>query len=80
MSQISTLNRFRPGRNGACEALLWKFVSFNIDGEEKPPAIWIAACSIDEAFAYVREFYPDFRIRVIKLIRIIQMISGSPLN
>lgn len=80
MSQITTFNRFRPGRTGACEAPLWEFVSFNIEETEKPPAIWVAACSIDEALAYVRESYPDFRIRVIKLVRLIQMVSGSPLD
>lgn len=71
-------NKFRPGGSGACEASLWEFASFTTGNEEASAPIWVAACSLDEALAFVRNGYPDFRVSGIKLIRLIEMVSGSP--
>jgi hypothetical protein len=71
-------NKFRPGANGACEASLWEFSSFTTEEEQTSGPLWVAACTLDEALSYVRSSYPDFRVSGIKLIRLIEMVSGSP--
>ena len=70
---------FRVGRSGACEAILWKFVSWpNREGESEK--LFVASHRLREAINYMVRFHPEFRIFQVQGGKIIEMISGSPLN
>jgi hypothetical protein len=77
-----TSTRFRPGATGACEAQLWKFIC--------PPGIladdnasqvhWVAAESLEAALRYVRYRYDDFIVAEVRLVGVIPLLSGAPLD
>jgi hypothetical protein len=71
--------RFRPGRGGACEATLFRFVE-PLREESQRAEKAVAATTIDEAFRYMRRQYPDFRISEIRTCGLIEMLSGSPID
>ena len=70
---------FRPGNGGACEAALYEFTGVAPKGQE-PPVEHVAACTLEEAMAYLRKYSPDFEIKRVELLYLIAMVSGSPLN
>ena len=77
-----TNTRFRPGATGACEAQLWSFT--------RPPGIladdnvlkvhWVAAESLDDALRYMRRRFDDFTISEARLVGVIPLLSGYPLD
>jgi hypothetical protein len=76
-----TNTRFRPGATGACEAQLWSFTG--------PPVIladdasrvhWVAAESLEAALRYMRQRFDDFTISEARLVGVIPLLSGSPLD
>ncbi len=70
---------FRVGRSGACEAILWELVSWpNVEGQSEK--LLIASHRIGEAIDYMVRLHPEFRIFQVQGGKIIEMISGSPLN
>ncbi len=79
MSKKVSPGSFRPGRSGACEAILWEFVSWpNSEGQSQ--TLYIASHRIEEAIDYMVRLHPEFRIFQVQGGKIIEMISGSPLN
>jgi hypothetical protein len=74
--------RFRPGSTGACEAQLWTFVgSQRMRPDDKAPAIyWVAAESLDAALTYMRRRNDDVTITEARLLGMIPLLSGSPLD
>jgi len=77
-----TLNKktgFRPGRSGACEARVFRFVG-QAHGEGEPPVKQVAACDLHEAITYLRKWHPDLDILRVEFVALIEMVSGSPLD
>lgn len=72
--------RFRPGAVGACEATLFRFTSTLAHGAHESKAKDVAAIHLDEAYAYARRRYPEYRISRIETGDLIEMVSGSPLD
>ena len=70
---------FRPGRGGACEATMFRFIAAS-HGQSEPAPKSIGAITIDEAFRYMRRRYPEFRIAEIQTGELIEMVSGSPVD
>jgi hypothetical protein len=78
-----TSGRFRPGATGACEAQVWTFVGPQriLDADENTPEMhWVAAESLDAALRYMRRRFEDFTITEARLVGIIPLVSGSPLD
>lgn len=87
-----TVNRFRIGTHGGCEALLYQFreqrpILDNAEPESQGPehrlgshAIHIAAVTFEEAFAHLRWERPDFNVDNVTCLGLIEMVSGSPLD
>ena len=73
-------DRFRPGTTGDCEAQLWSFAGPAGITENAPPLHWIAAASLDEALRYMRQRHADFNITEARLVGMIPLLSGSPLD
>ena len=75
-------SRFRQGSAGACEAQLWSFTGPQKTSEEdnKQETVWIAAESLDEALQYVRQRHDDFIITAARLVGMVALLSGSPLD
>ena len=69
----------RPGRNGACEARLFRFTGQS-QGEGEPPVKQVAACDLHEAITYLRKWHPDLDVLRVEFVAIIEIVSGSPLN
>jgi len=93
--QKQTLNRFRTGRKGGCEALLYEFrerqspIEDESDGEPESQeaefplgsdSVHIAANTFEEALAYLRWQRPDFQLHSMQCLGLIIMVSGSPLD
>jgi hypothetical protein len=74
--------RFRPGATGACEAQLWNFTGPRriLNDDHAPEAHWVAAESLEAALLYVRRRYDDFTIAEARLVAVIPLLSGSPLD
>jgi hypothetical protein len=74
--------RFRQGSGGACEAQLWSFTGPQKIAEEDhtPETVWIASGSLDEALQYVRQRHDDFVITAARLVGMVTLLSGSPLD
>ena len=70
---------FRPGRSGACEARLFRFIG-QAHGEGEPPAKQVAACDVLEAMVYIRKWHPDLDILRVEFVALIEIVSGSPLD
>ncbi len=80
MSQkVFHLSSFRPGRTGACEAMLWEFTSWR-DSAGSSQKLSIASCELKEAIEYMVRVHPEFRIFRVQSRELIEMVSGSPLN
>jgi hypothetical protein len=81
-------NRFRIGRHGGCEALLYAFrdrlaMSGASEGSSCPlasDAIHIAAVTFDEALAQLRWEHPSFQVDSVTCLGLIEMVSGTPLD
>ena len=84
MPQKTSTNNagFRPGSTGVCEAQLWTFVgSPGILSDDNAPSVhWVAAESLDAALRYIRRRHDDFTIAEARLIGVIPLLSGSPLD
>ena len=74
--------RFRPGATGACEAQLWSFAGpRRILGDDDLPEVqWVAAESLEVALRYMRRRFEDFTIAEARLVGVIPLLSGSPLD
>jgi hypothetical protein len=74
--------RFRPGATGACESPLWAFVGPPrvLNEDDAPEIHWVAAESLDAALRYVRRRFDDFTIAEARLVGVIPVLSGSPLD
>ena len=73
--------RFRPGATGACEAQLWHFTGPRIlNDDHAPEAHWVAAESLDAALRCMRQRFDDFTISEARLVSVIPLLSGSPLD
>jgi hypothetical protein len=75
-------SRFRPGSTGECEAQLWSFTgpSGMLDEDDAPEMYWVAAESLEEALRFMRQRYDDFVIIESRLVDMIPLLSGSPLD
>ena len=75
-------SRFRQGSGGACEAQLWTFTGPRKISEEDntPEAVWVAAESLDAALQHVRQRHDDFVITAARLVGMVALLSGSPLD
>jgi hypothetical protein len=71
------LARFRPGRRGLCEALLFEVTGSDELGERTER---IAAATIDEVITYLRRRDPDFRVSSIRYVSLIVLLTGSPFD
>jgi hypothetical protein len=74
--------RFRPGLTGQCEAQLWSFTgpANDMQQDHAPEMHWVAAESLDEAVQYMRQHLADFRITGARLVGVVALLSGSPLD
>jgi hypothetical protein len=74
--------RFRPGTTGACEAQLWTFTGPpGILADDNAPQVhWVAAELLDTALLFMRRRYDDFIIAEARLLGVIPLLSGSPLD
>ena len=74
--------RFRPATTGACEAQLWTFTSSQriLSDDNAPGVHWVAAESLDPALRYMRQRNDDFTITEARLLGVIPLLSGSPLD
>jgi hypothetical protein len=74
--------RFRPGTTGVCEAQLWSFTSpQGIFHDDKAAEVhWVAAESLEAALRHMRQRYDDFNIGEARLLGMIPLLSGSPLD
>jgi hypothetical protein len=73
--------RFRPGATGACEAQLWSFTGPPaILGDDDSRVHWVAAESLEAALRYMRQRFDDFTISEARLVSVIPLLSGSPLD
>jgi hypothetical protein len=82
-------NRFRTGRHGGCEALLYEFRERSPNATsnapefadpDEPQTTRIAASTLDEALKYLRWDQPRFVIDSIQNLGLIIMVSGSSLD
>jgi hypothetical protein len=81
-------NRFRIGRHGGCEALLYAFrerlaTDGASEGSSCPlgsDAIHIAAVTLDEALAHLLWEHPGFQVDSVTCLGLIEMVSGTPLD
>jgi hypothetical protein len=82
-------NRFRVGRHGGCEALLYEFrdplanQSKDEESVTRPlgsDAIHIAAATFEEAFAHLRRERPGYWVDSVACLGLIEMASGTPLD
>jgi hypothetical protein len=83
-----SLNKFRVGGHGGCEAILYEFSES--EGDELDPSnpmrpirrnvIRIAARTFDEAFEYLRWRQPKFVIDRVESRGLIFPVSGSPMD
>ena len=78
----STNTAFRPGTSGECEAQLWLFIGPQgiLQDDHVPEIHWVAADSLDAALAYLRKRHDDFMITEARLVGVIPLLSGSPLD
>jgi hypothetical protein len=77
----ATRTRFRPGTTGACEAQLWSFRGpGTLQGDSESEVRWVAAESLDAAVRYMRLRHDDFVVREARLMGMIPLLSGSPLD
>jgi hypothetical protein len=74
--------RFRPGATGACESQLWIFSGPPAvpNARNVPDVHWVAAESLDAALQYVRHQGGDFIITEVRLVAMVALLSGSPLD
>ena len=81
-SSAENQTRFRPGKTGECEAQLWSFAGppglFHDDND--PEVHRVAAESLETALRYMRRRYGDFNIREARILGMIPLVSGSPLD
>ena len=71
--------RFRPGRSGVCEAMLFEFTPTGEHGSEGT-AVRVAAVTIEEAIAYMRVRHAGFQFGRIEFVGMVRLISGSPVD
>ena len=73
---------FRPGATGACEAQLWRFTGNEpiLNDDNVPRVQWVAAESLEAALRYMRQRFDDFAIGEARLVGVIPLLSGSPLD
>lgn len=78
----STNTAFRPGTSGECEAQLWMFIGPPGISQDDylPEMCWVAAESLDAALLYLRKRHDDFTITEARLLGVIPLLSGSPLD
>ena len=65
------------------EAQLWTFVGPRriLDDDKNAPEVhWVAAESLEAALRYMRRRFEDFTITEARLVGIIPLLSGSPLD
>jgi len=70
------------GSDGACEAQLWRFIGpqrILID-DDVAEIHWVAAESLDASLRYMRRRFEDFTIAEARLVGVIPLLSGSPLD
>jgi hypothetical protein len=74
--------RFRPGATGICEAQLWNFTCppAILADDNAPRVHWVAAESLEAALRYMRQRFDDFIIAEARLIGVIPLLSGAPLD
>jgi hypothetical protein len=67
---------------GLCEAQLWIFTGPPgiLNDDNAPQLHWVAAESLEAALRYMRQRYDDFSIREARLLGMIPLLSGSPLD
>jgi hypothetical protein len=68
---------FRPGRSGACEALLFEITGTDPLGERKER---IAASTLQEISQYLQSRDPDFHVTTLQNVGLVVLLSGSPLD
>lgn len=71
-------NKFRPGKTGACEALLFEFRERGADPTADP--VKIAASDMFEAVKFLSWDQPEFSPVSAVCLGLITMVSGSPLG
>ena len=73
---------FRPGTTGECEAQLWVFTGSPaiLTDENAPPVHWVDAESLDAALRYMRLRHDHFIVTEARFLRMIPLLSGSPLD
>ena len=69
--------RLRPGRTGACGALLFEVSGEDEAGEHTER---LAAVRMEEALAFLRRRDPEFRPTSVKQVGLVVLLSGTPLD